>query len=219
MPIPLAAVAAGSFLINKLFNKRPEYQLPPDLQFFGPGFENARAAAEQFTRAKYGGGVNDLRDILANQGLLGNQGALTDATTKMSIAQGQDIAGVNSALTGQEYGAQQDFNLKKYGASIEKNKIGYDAATAARANELASVNAIGAALGQKAATPNSTGAVPVVPNPTIGAPGITPGRGAYSPTDPMYGTGLGLEAAPHTDYIHHVLKTLFGFGPNPIPAR
>lgn len=213
MPIPLFAAAAGSFLLNKLFSKRPQYNLPPDMEFFGPGFENVRAAQEQQVNARYGSGVNDLREILANQGVLGNQGATTDAFTRQSIAKGQDISAVDAALANTEYGAQQNFSLAKYGAGVDRNKINYMADLEARKNELSSIQALGSSLGTTLAKP-PVGTVPGdIPNTIPGVPGVTPGRGAYDPSDPLYGTGLGLEQDPyHQSKLHQILKTLFGFG-------
>lgn len=120
MAIPLLpAVGLGYGVLRKLFNKRPEFQTP---EFFGPDFNNQEAAIRQAHQAQYGGGLNDIREALANSGML-NPAALTDAGTKFEIAKSADVAGAESDAYAQELALKRNADLMKkqyeYGADVE----------------------------------------------------------------------------------------------------
>lgn len=202
MAIPLMAIGAGISLINSLFNKRPSFDLPAAPDFFGKNYEQALTAMRQHENARYGAGVNDLRELLANQGILANQGALTDAFTRQSIASGQNIASGVNDITQQERGAQLGFEGQRYGTEYDRNKTLYAGDMDARSRELDMLTKLGAAGGYLLANKGSQ------ETPVAGTPGNQP----YNPNDVLSGTGFGLEDENNPqNFGRKLLKTLFGF--------
>lgn len=86
-----------------------QYRTP---EFFGPQFEELIARDRQRTQSMYGGMTAELRESLANAGLLAS-GALPDALTRMSIGLGQEQAGSMSNLYGAEYGRKGSFDTNR----------------------------------------------------------------------------------------------------------
>lgn len=122
MAFPLIPViAGGAALVKNLLSNKPEYKLPPRPTFFGPDYNRVLTAIKQREQARYGGATQDLRETLANQGVLGNQGALVDAFTRLSIGEGQNISEATSGLATSELGAQHAFDTTAYTAEMNKS--------------------------------------------------------------------------------------------------
>lgn len=198
MAIPLLAIGAGYKLISDLFRHRPDYNLPPDPKFFGKEYEDVQAALRQRTQARYGGAGADLRETLANQGVLGNQGALTDAFTRLSLGENQDISAGAAGLAESELGAQNAFKSQKYGAGVQQGRDIYSSDIMDRNRNLDLVTSLGGNLGKLLGAKE----------PAVGAtqPKV------YNPNDILYGSGLGLEAGNENPFYKRILKALFGFG-------
>jgi hypothetical protein len=137
MAFPLLPAAAGIYGISKLFRKRPEYKIP---EFFGQNYQHMVGALKQAGEAQYGTGLTDIREALANTGLGNNAAAMTDINTRFSIAKGQDILGIESSAYANEYQQQR-------AAEMEKNRLDYEAATAARGQELSFAGDLAGTLG------------------------------------------------------------------------
>jgi|SRR6185312_2711935 len=202
MTLPLLPLlTGGSLILNKLFQHRPDYNLPPSPKFFDKDFQDVLSAYNQYNQTRYGKGAYDLREILSNQGLLGNQGAFTDALTKRSIAEGQDQAAGNLNLFQQEFNNKRNFQTHEYNANLDRNKVLYEGDVGARQNELGLLSKLGAVGGYMLANRQPQAA------PALGG---AQGNQPYNPNDPLYGTGLGLEDQ-HRSFGRKLLSTLFGF--------
>lgn len=81
-------------------------------QFFGPQFEEMVARDRQRTQSLYGGMTADLRESLADAGLLAS-GALPGALVRGRVALGQQEAGSMASLYEGEYGRKGEFDVTK----------------------------------------------------------------------------------------------------------
>jgi len=226
MAIPLAAIALGSTVLNKLFSHRPEYQLPTSPHFFDKHFENLRALVQQQNSARFGSGVNDIRDSLYNMGLGGNVGALTDQATKLSIASNQAGTEADANLYSGEQAAKRAFESgPQYEAGVNRNRDLYQANVGARQNEMQLLSTLASVYGtSKAGKDSGVNASTFSPNnPILGGGAYTPpttitSPGGFNPAldnsgNPLWGTGFGLEGPQNLnngpDY-KKILHTLFG---------
>lgn len=129
MALPVMAALEGLSLaapiIGGLFKKNRKYGDIPSPEFFGPEFEALLARTRQSTQAGFADVDTMIRESLADSGLL-RSGALPNALTQSSIAQGQQIAGQAADLTGREFAAKRSFDIDKFqalfGAQEEQKK-------------------------------------------------------------------------------------------------
>jgi hypothetical protein len=111
----LKGISMAAPLIGGLFKKGRKYGDIPEPEFFGQDFERLLGATKQRDQAAFADADTQIRDVLADAGLL-RSGALPDALVRSSIAQGQQIAGDVAGLTSQEYGSQRNFDINRFNA-------------------------------------------------------------------------------------------------------
>lgn len=85
---------------------------PRNPDFFGGNFEELLARVTQRNRSLYGGLTSNIRESLANAGVL-SSGAFPDALANAQIGFGQQLSGDIASLFGQEHGAQQGFDINR----------------------------------------------------------------------------------------------------------
>lgn len=198
---PVIPAAAAAYGLLKSVGKRPDFKIP---DYFGANYEHMVRAISQAHEAQYGSGFNDIREALANSGIL-TPAATTDAFTRFGIAKGSDIAGAQAGAYQNELAAQRD-------AEMTKNKIDYQGALDARneqmniatsaANVLGSLYAKGKAA--KSDTTNNT-------NSDVTPGGPLPDNQQWIQVPD--GTG-GIKFIPNPNYkstAARVLRGLFGF--------
>lgn len=180
MPIPLAAVAAGDLLLSHLFNKSPHYTPPPSPTFFGPDFQHYLKAGQQRIQAQFGGAGSDIRETLANLGLL-NSGALPQALTNNSIQQGQQLADFTGGAFQNEFGAQRGFQTGPgYSEQARARTLDYSQGLDRQSTQMGYLNDIMKIIGGELYKPG-TGKVAPVPSSQV-----------LDPSDPlMYSPSTG----------------------------
>lgn len=193
MPVPLLALAGGSMVLNHLFNKSPEFNLPTPPTFFGQDFHHYLAALKQKDQASFGGAEGDIRESLANAGVL-QSGALPQAFTQLNIQKGQNIAEDQAGAYGQEHQAQLGFETgPKYAAGVQKSQLDYAHQLDQRQQQMNDLNRIVKALGPK-------------PKPTTNTPDT------QDPNDPAtWWDNQGNDITGSADNnVQRILKLIFG---------
>lgn len=110
MAFPLFGAVALASALPTLLRKRKHIKEP---DFFVQNPQELEAMVRQKTQAEYGGMDTQIREALANAGVL-SPSSLSDALTRSSISQGQDIASQILNLYQGEYESKRGFDIQKY---------------------------------------------------------------------------------------------------------
>ena len=120
-----AALAVASALPS-IFGKHKRRQVA-DPNFFVNNPSELESLIKQKTQASYGGMESAIRENLSNAGVL-SPSSLSDALTRSSIGQGQDIASQILNLYQGEFARKQEFDINKYfqesGQAFQENQAG-----------------------------------------------------------------------------------------------
>jgi len=121
MPFPVMAALAGVQAIAPLLKKRyePTFDQP---NFFVKNPQELEALIRQKTQAQYGTAQTDIREQLANSGLL-SSGAYPETLIRSGISQSQDIASQILDLYSGEFKRSRDFQANKFFGDIETQKF------------------------------------------------------------------------------------------------